>query len=265
VDTSEAAVKAREDQAQASFDKIEAAMSDTKIADKEGKEGKEGKKKKKKSADDEEDDPFGDKAEIESQRKEIGTEVKEACEKSAAGEVDAAIKMLTATSSKHKLQPNDLFGFIFDVAFDDDAVKQLKTHQKLLTKLMKASPDKTKTAKFLLSPCVENLVGAEGREALLKKTPNLLKTLYDMDLVEEDVIIKWFDKGSKKKLPNLTNQSNPVTVVKLCVFGMFSLCSPEALVPSLLDSHLAPFWLPIGSHAGPKSSQNVSKMAPRRL
>ena len=193
VDTSDAAVAAREKQAQASFDKIEAAMKDTKVSD----EG-DGKKKKKKK-DDEDDDPFGDKEEIEAQRKAIAVEVGAALELSSDGEVGGAVEALQATSKKFKLEPNDLFGFIFD-AFDENAIKQVKTHQKLLLKLMKASPDKKKSAKFILSPCVETLVGADGRDALLKKTANLLKVLYDIDLVEEDVIIKWFDKGSKKKL-----------------------------------------------------------------
>ena len=150
---------------------------------------------KKKKEDD--DDPFGDKEELEAQRKAISVEVKAACDKSAAGEVDAAITALKATSDKHKLEPNDLFGFIFEVALDEEAIKQVKVHQKLLTKLMKASPDKKKSGKFLLSPCIENLV---ERAEIMKKTPNLLKVLYDMDLLEEEVIIKWFDKGSKRKL-----------------------------------------------------------------
>ena len=46
-----------------------------------------------------------------------------------AREVDAAITMLKATSDKHKLEPNDLFGFIFEVALDEEAIKQVRAKQ----------------------------------------------------------------------------------------------------------------------------------------
>jgi len=194
VDVSDAAVEAREKAAQASFEKIEAATKEMSV---EGKEGKEGKKNKKEAA---EDDKFGDEEEREALKAMISAAVKEAMEESAEGDTDEAIKSLMAVASKHDLEPNDLFGFIFAVAFDENALKQFKQHEKVLLKLLKASPDKKKTQKFIISPCLETLVGETHKEALLKKTPAILKVMYDMDLLEEDVIIKWYDKGSKKKL-----------------------------------------------------------------
>jgi len=131
---------------------------------------------------------------------EITEKVKEAMAKSEDGNTDDAIKSLMKVAEEHDLNPNDLFGFIFSTAFDENAVKQLSTHKKVLLKLLKASPDKKKTMKFIISPCLENLVGETHKDTLLKKTPALLKVMYDMDLLEEDVIIKWYDKGSKKKL-----------------------------------------------------------------
>jgi len=196
VDVSDAAVEAREQKAQASFDKIEAATKELSVDEKKEGEKKE-KKKKKKELDD--DEKFGDEDEREEQMEAIKGEVKAAMAKSSDGDADDAIKGLMQVAKDHELTPDDLFGFIFAVSFDENAVKQLQTHKKVLIKLMKASPNKEKTQKFILAQ-METLVGETHKETLLKKTPAFLKAMYDLDLIDEEVIIKWFDKGSKKKL-----------------------------------------------------------------
>jgi len=196
MDTSADAVKAREAKAAESFDKIEAATKALDISDPDPSEKKE--KKKKKEKEKAEEDKFGDEEEIAAMKEAIANEVRAAMAKDAEGDSDGAIKTLMATAKQHSLEPNDLFGFLL-AEFDENAVKQLSTHKKILTKLMKAAPDKKKAQKFLIAQ-VEELVGDRQKDALLKKTPNLLKGMYDLDLLEEEVIVKWHEKGSKKKI-----------------------------------------------------------------
>jgi translation initiation factor 5 len=45
---------------------------------------------------------------------------------------------------------------------------------------------------------IERLVGTEHKDALLKKVPTILMKLYDLDIIEDEVFIKWGEKPSKR-------------------------------------------------------------------
>lgn len=57
--------------------------------------------------------------------------------------------------------------------------------------------DNAKSQKYLLGG-FEQLVGVKYHDLLIPKVPMILKSLYDLDIVEEEVIIDWGSKVSKK-------------------------------------------------------------------
>ena len=80
--------------------------------------------------------------------------------------------------------------------FDGDIIDQIEDHVGLLSKLI--NHDEEKQSAFLGG--LERYIGLENND-LLTKVPKILATLYDKDLVEEDAILAWGTKVSKKYVP----------------------------------------------------------------
>jgi translation initiation factor 5 len=53
---------------------------------------------------------------------------------------------------------------------------------------------------------LEKLVGIKYPAELLPKVPQILKAAYDLDLLDEDVIVAWGIKSSKKFVPSEINR-----------------------------------------------------------
>ncbi|KAI8074648.1 domain found in IF2B/IF5-domain-containing protein [Gongronella butleri] len=77
--------------------------------------------------------------------------------------------------------------------FDANIGAQIPKRAKLLRKFV----DGEKHQKAVLGG-LERLVGLEYKDALLKKVPGILMKLYDVDIIEDDVFLKWGEKPSKK-------------------------------------------------------------------
>jgi translation initiation factor 5 len=81
---------------------------------------------------------------------------------------------------------------IVQVVFDDKVAQQVKKRVPLLRKFV----TNEKAQKSLLGG-FERLVGLNHRSAM-PKIPAVLKALYDADLVDEAVVLKWGSKPSKR-------------------------------------------------------------------
>lgn len=80
--------------------------------------------------------------------------------------------------------------------FDDDIIEQIEEHLGLLAKLIDHDSDFEKA--FLGG--LERYLGLEN-EALISALPKILVTVYDKDLISEEVITSWGSKVSKKYVP----------------------------------------------------------------
>lgn len=77
--------------------------------------------------------------------------------------------------------------------FDDSIISQIPKRAKLLKKFITDE----KSQKATLGG-IERLVGMDYKDALLKKVPTILMKVYDLDIIEDEVFIKWGEKPSKR-------------------------------------------------------------------
>ena len=78
------------------------------------------------------------------------------------------------------------------VVFDSTILKQIPSKSSLLKPFLKTEKDQ----KGLLGG-LERVIGISFPE-LIPKTPLILKAFYDLDLLEESVLLAWSEKISKK-------------------------------------------------------------------
>ncbi|XP_060070518.1 eukaryotic translation initiation factor 5-like [Ylistrum balloti] len=83
---------------------------------------------------------------------------------------------------------------LVELLFDTKILSQIKQHRRLF---LRFCHENHKAQKYLMGG-MEQLVGKVHAGSLLPKMPHILKALYDSDILEEEVILDWDKKVSKK-------------------------------------------------------------------
>lgn len=111
---------------------------------------------------------------------------------SKAGIAGADHEILTEAE---RLEVKDKAALVLvELLMTEKIVSQIKQHRKLL---LRFCHNNQKAQKYLIGG-VEQLVGNIHKDVLLPKVPHILKELYDNDILEEEVLLDWAKKVSKK-------------------------------------------------------------------
>jgi translation initiation factor 5 len=81
-----------------------------------------------------------------------------------------------------------------EILFTDNIIEEINKYKMLL---LRFCVENKKGQKYLLGG-LEKVIGDIYKDKLFNKAMSILKTLYDLDILDEDVIIEWASKPSKK-------------------------------------------------------------------
>lgn len=89
-----------------------------------------------------------------------------------------------------------------ELLFDENITKQIAKYRNLL---LRFTEENRRAQRYLLGG-FEQLIGKVHRDALLPKVVLILKAAYDHDILEEDTLLEWDQKVSKKYVDRETSQ-----------------------------------------------------------
>ncbi|VDO92773.1 unnamed protein product [Soboliphyme baturini] len=111
-------------------------------------------------------------------------------EKSESSTLDS--KVLVAEAERLDVKDKAVL-LLCRVLFDKNMLQEIKPNRVLLLRFVYRNH---KAQRYLLGG-IEQLI-CSNKEALLDKVPHLLKCFYDEDILEEEVLLEWGAKSSKK-------------------------------------------------------------------
>jgi len=116
------------------------------------------------------------------------------------GAPPAIFKDISDEAEQLDLKESKAVMALIELLFDQNAVKQLMSYRNLLLLFTRDQGGSNPKAQKYLLGAMEKLVELHKTE-LLPKVPHILKVCYERDILEEEVILEWGKKASKKYVP----------------------------------------------------------------
>ncbi|XP_067941506.1 eukaryotic translation initiation factor 5-like [Watersipora subatra] len=112
---------------------------------------------------------------------------------SGDGKLSPSYRLIVAEAERLEMKDKAVL-ILAELLLSADILKDLKDHRALF---LSFTGENDKAQKYLLG-AFEKLVGTEFHDQLIGKTAVILKTMYDLDLVDEETFLEWGKKVSRK-------------------------------------------------------------------
>ena len=109
------------------------------------------------------------------------------------GELSKSVKEVVGEADRLEVKEKVPLVLV-ELLLTDKILSQIKEHRILFLSFCK---DNLKAQKYLMGG-LEMLIGQEYSASLMPRVPHVLKTFYDLDILDEEVILDWAKKVSKK-------------------------------------------------------------------